>query len=98
MLKGEERSILQVVGKIVKNIQPIPVELSEVNVSTTYFQCVFARVKPNLELLRASGPQHVRSPHELGLRQYSFKADRIGVIKAGSLNPKTWKRVAEFTL
>ncbi|MBU2051630.1 2'-5' RNA ligase family protein [Patescibacteria group bacterium] len=27
-----------------------------------------------------------------------FLADRICVVRADSLNPKTWKKVAEFTL
>lgn len=59
VLKGENKSILQIIEAVVKNLRPIPVELTEVSVSTTYFQCVFARVKPTLELLQVH--QLVRS-------------------------------------
>jgi len=125
LLKGEAKSILPVVGKAVKNIRPIPIELTEVSVSTTYFQCVFARIKPNLELLRAhqlinSALRHhdpsMYVPHlslvygnldlaqrfaiarEIKLPVTRFFADRLCVINADSLNPKTWKQVAEFKL
>ncbi|MCX6816809.1 MAG: 2'-5' RNA ligase family protein [Candidatus Beckwithbacteria bacterium] len=59
MLKGEEKSVMQVVGSVIKNLQPIPIEFSEVSVSTTWAQCVFARVKPNYELLLAN--QYIKS-------------------------------------
>jgi hypothetical protein len=124
-LKGEDKSILQMVEKAVKNIRPIPVEFSEVSVSTTYFQCVFARVKPSLEIFQAyqlvkSSLRHADPsmyvPHmslvygnldlsqrfeiakSIKLPATKFLADRIGVVNADSLDPKTWKRVAEFEL
>ncbi len=125
LLKGEAKSILPVVEKAVKNIPPVPIEFTEVSVSTTYFQCVFARVKPNLELLRAH--QYINGalrhhdpsmyiPHmslvygnmdlvqrfaiarKIKLPIIKFLADRLCVINADSLNPKTWKHVAEFKL
>lgn len=124
-LKGEIKSILKVVEAVVKNLRPIPIELTEISSSTTYFQCVFARVKPTLELFRAhqlikSALRHsdpsMYVPHmslvygnlkleerfkiaeSIKLPVTNFTADRISVISADSLNPKTWKHIAEFTL
>ena len=59
MLKGEEKSVMKVAETVINNLKPISVELSEVSVSTTWAQCVFARVKPNLELLLAN--QYIKS-------------------------------------
>lgn len=124
-LKGEVKSILQVLGSAVKNIRPIPIELTEVSASTTYFQCVFARVKPNLELFRTY--QLIKSvlrysdpamfvPHmslvygNIGLEERfaltqkiklpitNFTADRICVVNADSINPKTWKHIADYKM
>jgi len=125
LLKGEAKSVLPIVEKVAKNLKPIPIDFSKVSVSTTYYQCVFAQVKPNHELLRAH--QLINSalryhdpsmfvPHmslvygNLDLAQRftvaagvklpvtEFLADRICVINADSLNPKTWQHLAEFEL
>lgn len=124
-LKGEKDKIVQLTKKVALDLKSIPVSFSEIAVSTTYFQCVFARVRPNLALFQAHWLLKSRLNHA-GKTMYvphmslvygdiniskrfeiakliklpinKFKTNRLCVVGADSLDPKTWLHVAEFEL
>jgi 2'-5' RNA ligase len=50
-IDDDENSVLKKVRQIAENTRQFPLELSNVSISTTYFQCVFVRVKATAELL-----------------------------------------------
>jgi len=52
-IETSEELLVEKVGNWVKDQKPVKIELTEVGVSTTFFQCVFLRVKPTVELLKA---------------------------------------------
>ena len=52
-VKGDREEIIGKVEKIALNISPIEIMISDITISTTYHQCVFARIKPTPSLLDA---------------------------------------------
>jgi len=124
-VEGEEGEILGKVEEVASKLPPIEVLFSDITISTTYHQCVFARVKPTPSLLDAhleikSALGHpgktLYVPHmslvcgnipseqkneiaeEIKLTTNSFKVDRLCVINANSMDPKTWLHVKDFEL
>ncbi|MDA1317460.1 MAG: 2'-5' RNA ligase family protein, partial [bacterium] len=50
-IESVDEQTIQSIQQVIENAHPIDVSISEVSISTTYFQCVFARVTPTPELL-----------------------------------------------
>jgi len=50
-VKEDEKKIVKKVERITSKLKPIQITFSDITVSTTYHQCVFARVKPTTYLL-----------------------------------------------
>lgn len=71
-VEGNEKDIINQVQSTARTIKPFKVEVGPVEFSTTFFQCVFARVYTTAELLNAhlniksaldSQEKHVFMPH-----------------------------------
>jgi len=50
-ISGSQKQVIRQTDQLAVKTKPVPITFSEVSVSTTYFQCVFARVKPTLAIL-----------------------------------------------
>ena len=62
---GKEKPIIQRVQEAVENTEKLQIELTEVSISTTYYQCIFARVKVTPELLNL----HTNIGRQLGKKE-----------------------------
>lgn len=51
VIESTEEKVVRGVKKVADKIRPFEVQVGEVEFSTTYFQCVFARIKTNAKLL-----------------------------------------------
>ncbi len=113
----------QVVADVIKasqSLSPFLLEIGDVECSTTYFQCVFVRIKTSAQLLDTHlrlrkalnfKEPHVFMPHaslvygdldmservrisrEIFLKNKSFEARAITIVRADSGDPKDWTAV-----
>ena len=122
-VRGKKTEILQKAENAVKTIEPFVLTVGEVEFSTTYFQCVFARVKTTAKLMEVHqtlgkhldwSNDHVYMPHislvyadvdmktregisnEIKLPNLEFLASKLAIVKADSLDPKTWDIVEKI--
>ncbi len=72
VVESTDSQVVEKVQNAIKNTQPFKLELGVVEFSTTYFQCVFVRIKTNANLVNAhlelrnafdSPANHVFMPH-----------------------------------
>ena len=50
-LEGDKEEIISTVSETVNQLAPLEITVSEISFSSTYFQCVFARIKPTVKIL-----------------------------------------------
>jgi 2'-5' RNA ligase len=53
-IKDNKNSFLKKTGRLAKKIKPFWVKTQEITVSTTFFQCIFIKIKPTPKLLNAN--------------------------------------------
>jgi len=125
MVTGDKEDIIQKVKAIVSTYKSIYIAFTDISISTTYHQYIFARVKPISSLLDAhielqeilaysvkdmyvphmslvygdiSSSEKSKIADEITLNTTNFKADRLCIVNADNLDPKTWLHVSEFEL
>ncbi|SRR5258708_11570565 len=53
-ISSDKKPMLEKANTLVSKLKPLPLSLSEISFSTTYFQSVFVRVKATAELMNAN--------------------------------------------
>lgn len=93
-LEGTENHIVSRVEKFASSIKPFTVEVGKVEFSTTFFQCVFARVNATAELLNT----HLALKTALGSQEKHVFMPHISIIY-GDLPMETREQISkEITL
>jgi 2'-5' RNA ligase len=65
VVSSTDENVVKVTREAVKGLRPFSLEVGEVEFSSTYFQCIFARVKTNANLFNA----HMALRHSFGMEE-----------------------------
>ncbi len=125
VISSTDEEVIKIVEEVSKKIKPFELEIGEVEFSSTYHQCILARVKTSANLFnvymflrKAFGVEvkHVFMPHmslvygdfnmeerekiakEIKIKNRSFEAKKITIVRADSPDPENWKFVKQVTL
>lgn len=125
VVSSTDEEVIAYAQTALKDTKSFDVAVGAVEFSTTYFQCVFARIKANAELCNAhlaiKNAFNVENviplmPHisliygdfdmktrekiakEIEIKNASFKANKITIVRADTSDPKDWTVVDQITL
>lgn len=125
VVESTDKKVVETIHKAVNNIKKFEVEIGAVEFSTTYFQCIFARIKTNAKLFNTHltiknafniNDNNVFMPHaslvygdfdmetrekiiqEIEIKNNSFMASKITIVRADTSNPKDWAIVDQVPL
>jgi len=86
VVTGDKEDIIQKVKAVVSTYKSIHIAFTDISISTTYHHGDI------------SSSEKSKIADEITLNTANFKADRLCIVNADNLDPKTWLHVSEFEL